>query len=154
MSADVAAASTERRTNSVGGTVSETASIQVEQLYPQAPEVVWRALTEPALHAKWWAAGDVKPVVGHRFELDMGAWGRQPCEVLAAEPNRLFSYRFAAPTLDTVITWKLVPEGQGTRLSLVHGGFQVGTPMGQQAYGGMKAGWPGVLARLASVLGT
>lgn len=25
------------------------------------------------LHAKWWAAGDVRPVVGHEFTLDMVA---------------------------------------------------------------------------------
>ena len=46
--------------------------IVVERLYDHPPAAVWRALTDPALHARWWAAGDVRPVVGHRFTLDMG----------------------------------------------------------------------------------
>ena len=53
----------------------------------------------------------MKPVVGHKFELDMGHWGKQACEVLAVEPERLISYVFATCVLDTTITWRLVPEG-------------------------------------------
>ncbi|UQU65832.1 SRPBCC domain-containing protein [Couchioplanes caeruleus] len=49
--------------------------------------MVWRALTEPELLARWWATGDIKPIVGHRFTLDMGSWGQQPCEVLEVEPG-------------------------------------------------------------------
>ena len=127
-------------------------SIHVDHLYAHAPSSVWRALTTPELHAKWWAAGDVRPVVGHRFELDMGGWGKQPCEVIAVEPERLLQYRFAAGTLDTIITWRLTPEGKGTRLSLVHEGFNVDTPMGRRALEGMKPGWPAVLARLDAML--
>ena len=55
--------------------MSPSAIIQVDDWFPHAPEAVWKALTDPALHARWWAAGDVRPVVGHRFELDMGKWG-------------------------------------------------------------------------------
>lgn len=52
--------------------------IQLEQFIEHPPSKVWKALTDPALHAKWWAAGDVKPVVGHRFTLDMGPqFGKQ-----------------------------------------------------------------------------
>jgi uncharacterized protein YndB with AHSA1/START domain len=88
--------------------------IRVEHYYPQSPAAVWKALTDPALHARWWAAGDVQPIVGHRFELDMGQWGKQPCEVLEVQQNRLLKYRFAAGTLDSTITWELVSQkGQG-----------------------------------------
>jgi len=45
---------------------------------PHPPAAVWRALTDPDLLARWWAAGEVKPVVGHRFTLDMGNWGTSP----------------------------------------------------------------------------
>jgi uncharacterized protein YndB with AHSA1/START domain len=91
------------------------AVIKLDHLYAHAPSAVWRALTDPELHARWWAAGDVRPIVGHRFDLDMGPWGKQPCEVLAVEPERLLRYRFASGTLDTIITWRLAPEGTGTR---------------------------------------
>ncbi|RKG53469.1 SRPBCC domain-containing protein [Corallococcus sp. AB011P] len=128
------------------------AVIQLDHVYAHPPSAVWKALTDPALHAKWWAAGDVRPIVGHRFTLDMGAWGQQPCEVLAVEPERLLQYRFATGTLDTTLTWRLAPEGTGTRLTLVHEGFNLDSPMGRRAFEGMKPGWPGVLARLGTAL--
>ncbi len=126
--------------------------VRVEHVYRQPPAAVWRALTDPALHAKWWAPGDIRPVVGHRFELDMGAWGKQPCEVLAVEPERLLSYRFATGSLDTIITWRLTPEGTGTRLELVHAGFDLDSPLGRQALEGMGRGWPGVMKNMEKVL--
>jgi uncharacterized protein YndB with AHSA1/START domain len=132
--------------------VSAPAVIQLDHVYPHPPSAVWKALTDPELHARWWAAGDVRPVVGHRFTLDMGKWGIQPCEVLAVEPDRLLRYRFAAGSLDTIITWRLAPEGEGTRLTLTHEGFDLDSPMGRQALEGMKPGWPQVLARLQVVL--
>ncbi|WP_375743388.1 SRPBCC domain-containing protein [Corallococcus interemptor] len=129
------------------------AVIQLDHVYAHPPSAVWKALTTPELHAKWWAAGDVRPIVGHRFTLDMGAWGQQPCEVIAVEPERLLQYRFATGTLDTTLTWRLVPEGTGTRLTLVHEGFNLDSPMGRRAFEGMKPGWPGLLARLGTALG-
>ncbi len=127
--------------------------IRLEKVYPHPPSAVWRALTDPALHARWWGAGDVRPVVGHRFTLDMGPFGKQPCEVIAVEHERLFSYRFATGTLDTTITWQLSAEGRGTRLALTHEGFDLDSPMGRAAWEGMKGGWPGVLDRLGAELG-
>ncbi|ACL67243.1 Activator of Hsp90 ATPase 1 family protein [Anaeromyxobacter dehalogenans 2CP-1] len=127
--------------------------IHLEHFYAHAPAAVWRALTDPQLHARWWAAGDVRPVVGHRFDLDMGPFGKQPCEVLEVQPERLLRYRFASGTLDTIITWRLTPEGTGTRLTLTHEGFDLDSPLGRRAFEGMKPGWPAVLARLGALLG-
>jgi uncharacterized protein YndB with AHSA1/START domain len=133
--------------------MTDRAVIRLEHFYAAPPSAVWRALTDPELHARWWATGDVKPVVGHRFQLDMGAWGKQPCEVVAVEPERLLRYRFATSSLDTIITWQLTSEGSGTRLTLTQEGFDLESPMGRQAYEGMKRGWPGILAGLDSALG-
>jgi uncharacterized protein YndB with AHSA1/START domain len=132
--------------------VSPRGVIELDHFYAHPPSAVWKALTDPALHARWWAAGDVRPVVGHRFDLDMGPWGRQACEVTDVEPERMLRYRFAAATLDTVITWRLVPEGSGTRLTLTHEGFDVDSPLVARAFEGMKPGWPRVLARLEALL--
>jgi uncharacterized protein YndB with AHSA1/START domain len=130
----------------------ETGTIEVEHLYAHPPSAVWRVLTDPELHARWWAAGDVRPIVGHRFELDMGKWGLQPCEVLAVEPERLLRYRFAIGSLDTIITWRLEPEGDGARLKLTQEGFDLDSPLARQALAGMKPGWPQVLAGMERVL--
>lgn len=132
--------------------MNHPAVIRLDHFYARPPASVWRALTEPELHAKWWAAGDVRPIVGHQFELDMGAWGKQPCEVLQVVPEQRLQYKFAAGRLDTVITWELAAEGDGTRLTLTHEGFNLDSPMGQAAYEGMQAGWPGVLTRLEGAL--
>jgi uncharacterized protein YndB with AHSA1/START domain len=126
--------------------------IRLERLYTQSPDRLWRALTEPEYVARWWAPGDIRAQVGHRFDMDMGPWGKQPCEVLAVEHERLFSYRFAEPTLNTIITWTLAPEGTGTRLTLVHEGFDLDSPMSRRAYEGMKPGWPGILERIATAV--
>ncbi|HEX6040194.1 SRPBCC domain-containing protein [Longimicrobium sp.] len=126
--------------------------IQLSEHIPHPPSRVWAALTDPAIHARWWAAGDVRPVAGHRFTLDMGAWGQQACEVIAVEPERLLSYSFAPGTLDTTITWRLEPEGEGTRLSLEHAGFDLDSPLGRRAYEGMGGGWPGVMRRMDRAL--
>lgn len=132
--------------------MSEQNAIHLEQTYPQPPGAVWKALTDPGLHARWWAAGDVRAKVGHAFSLDMGQWGMQPCEVLAVEPERLFRYAFSKGMLNTEITWRLQAEEGGTRLWLEQSGFELDAPMGKQAMQGMAAGWPAILQRLGEVL--
>jgi uncharacterized protein YndB with AHSA1/START domain len=132
--------------------MKKAAVIELEHYYAHPLSAVWKALTDPELHALWWAAGNVQAVVGHRFELDMGQWGKQPCEVIEVEHERLLRYRFAAGTLDTIITWQLLPEGPGTRLKLTHEGFNLDSPIGRKALEGMKPGWPTVLMRLKALL--
>jgi uncharacterized protein YndB with AHSA1/START domain len=132
--------------------VTEPAIIHIDHFFAHQSSKIWKALTDPVLHARWWAAGDIQPVVGHRFDLDMGQWGKQACEVLEVEHERLLKYRFAARVLDTIITWRLAREGAGTRLSLTHEGFNLDTPLGRKALEGMKPGWPKVLAKLNAVL--
>lgn len=125
--------------------------IECDKFIAHPPGTVWRALTDPDLHARWWAAGDVRPIVGHRFELDMGQWGVQKCEVTAVEPEQLISYSFGG---FSTITWRLRPEGKGTRLLLEHSGFDLESPLGKQAYEGMGRGWPRVVANIGKVLDT
>jgi uncharacterized protein YndB with AHSA1/START domain len=126
--------------------------IETDDFLPHPPATVWRALTDPELLARWWVAGDIRPEVGHRFTLDMGAWGVQQCEVTAVVPERELSYSFGEGGIDTSITWTLVAEGTGTRLFLRHEGFDLDTPLGRTALAGMGRGWPGVVARIGEVL--
>lgn len=132
--------------------MTEPGVIQLTRFIPHPTALVWKALTDPVIHAKWWAAGDVRAVVGHRFNLDMGQFGMQPCEVIDVELERLFAYTFAPGTLGTTITWRLAPEGGGTQLSLEHKGFDLDSPLGKTAYQGMNGGWPNVIERMKSVL--
>lgn len=126
--------------------------IRVEHYYPQPPTIVWRALTEPQLLVRWWAQGDIRAVEGHCFDLDMGQWGKQPCQIIKVEPERRLSFRFATGMLNTTITWELIPQDSGTLLTLTHEGFDLTSPLGKTALEGMKPGWPKVLERLQQVL--
>lgn len=85
-----------------------TTMISVDQFIAAPLAKVWRALTEPELLARWWAAGDIAATVGHRFHLEMPGWGAVPCEVVEVEPERRFVYTF---TENWTLVWRLVPEG-------------------------------------------
>ena len=129
--------------------MTERGVIRLSQFINHPPAKVWKALTEPDILAKWWAAGDVKPVVGHRFTLDMGHWGQQPCEVIAVEPERLLSYSFAPGTLDSTITWRLEPEDRVLVCTSSTPDLTSTLPLGKKAFEGMGGGWPAVLKRIA-----
>jgi uncharacterized protein YndB with AHSA1/START domain len=125
-----------------------TAAISVDQFVAAPPEKVWRALTEPELHARWWAPGDIAAVVGHKFHLEMPGWGPQPCEVLEVVPHERFVYTFA----DWTLTWRLVAEGRGTRVLLEHSGFDLDDKRARAAFDRMGPGWRDtVLPRLAAL---
>jgi uncharacterized protein YndB with AHSA1/START domain len=107
-------------------------AIVIDVALDAPPGLVWRALTEPALVARWLGANDVEARIGRRFTVEPTA-GEPPvdCEVIEVEPDRRLSYRWrdggeGAAALDTVVTWVLdpTPDG-GTRLRLVHDGFPI-----------------------------
>lgn len=125
-------------------------SIQVDQVLAQPPATVWQALTDPQMLARWWAAGDIRPQIGHTFHLDMESWGQVPCEVLEVDPERRLVFTFNDNwTLD----WRLVAEGDGTRLSLEHSGFDLDDPRDRFAFERMGPGWRDeVLPDLARLL--
>lgn len=123
---------------------SQLRTIHVDQFLARPPAVVWRSLTEPELLARWWASGDVAPVVGHRFTLDMGRWGPVPCTVTEVEPTSRLAYTFG----DWTLTWRLAAEGAGTRLFLEHSGLDLDDPAHAEAFRRMSSGWVAILARL------
>ena len=130
-------------------TEKTTESITVDQFVPRSPAAVWAALTTPDQLAKWWAPGDISPVVGHRFFLEMPGWGNVPCEVLEVVESERFVYTFA----DWTLAWTLVAEGTGTRLILEHAGFDLDNPQHRFAFDNMGPGWRDeVLPRLAEVV--
>jgi uncharacterized protein YndB with AHSA1/START domain len=125
---------------------------------PHPPSKVWRALTEPALVARWLMDTDMPPEIGKAFTFrtePMPWWdGIVHSEILELEPQRRLRYTWkggpGATKLDTVVTWSLVPVAGGTRLELEHSGFR---PEAAQAYAGAGQGWKrNVAERMAKVL--
>jgi uncharacterized protein YndB with AHSA1/START domain len=135
----------------------DTLSLSMEFDLPHAPAKVWRALTEPALLAKWLMTTDMQPVVGQAFTFKMeptppGGWdGIVNCQVQEIELYKRLRYSWASLGVDTVVSWTLEPTpGGGTRLSLEQSGFKRSAG---QAFGGAKAGWQWMAGqRLGQVL--
>ncbi|MEO3845368.1 SRPBCC domain-containing protein [Streptomyces sp. B22F1] len=155
---------------------ADPTEIRLDAFLPHPPRTVWRALTEPGLRARWLMPGDFRLEVGHRTTMralprpGTGFSGTVAEEVLAYEPERMLRVRWtdAEPgaeggtgggtgpgpgTADWTITWTLAPEGRGTRLFLVHAGFDPDDPLQRRAHRIMGGGWSSqVLPALAEVL--
>jgi uncharacterized protein YndB with AHSA1/START domain len=108
---------------------------RVVQDYPDAPERIWRALTDPEVVPLWTSTGQggtpvgFAPVVGTRFKFvgkpTVGWNGVVHCEVLEVrEPCLLrFTWRGGEDDDPTTVTWVLEPHDGGTRLTCEHTGF-------------------------------
>jgi uncharacterized protein YndB with AHSA1/START domain len=139
--------------------------IVVEDVLPYPPERLWRALTTSELIGRWLMPNDFEPVVGKRFTFTtrpIGDWdGVVHCEVLEIEPPRRLVYSWKGGTdannakanyasrLDSVVTWTLQAEGNGTRLRMVHSGFR--SPENDFAYDAMSSGWRRIVGRISEI---
>lgn len=128
--------------------------IRRELTFSQSPEAVWHALTDRAALAAWMYPNDFEPRVGHRFsfrvppkpQLEDGLVVR--CEVLECEPpSRLVFTWVVEGFLDTRVSYRLEPDGSGTRVLFEHSGFAQ-----EQARAGAEYGWKVMHDKLGKVL--
>jgi uncharacterized protein YndB with AHSA1/START domain len=95
-----------------------------ELRYDQPPERVWRALTDPDELAQWlMPSAGFAAAAGRRFTMWCDPIGDIDGEVLAAEPPRRLAMRWTAAFGVTTVVIELAPAGDGTLLTLVHGGW-------------------------------
>ncbi|WP_433283803.1 SRPBCC family protein [Micromonospora sp. CA-244673] len=136
--------------------MNEPDKIEVDQFLPYPPAQVWRILVDPDLMARWLMPNDFKPVVGHRFTFQgrpmpaLRFAGTIHCEVLAVEPERLLRITWVdrgGSGLDSVVTWRLEPEGRGTRMLMEHSGFDLDSPFQSVAHRTMGSGWRSSVVR-------
>ena len=129
--------------------MTDLATFELDEFLPHPPATVWRVLSEPDLLAGWLMPHDgFSPVVGTRFRFrtepvpQTSFSGVVECEVLEVDPGRLLriSWSSAGTALDTVVTWRLVPEGTGTRLLLTQEGFDLDDPEQARAFQIMNGG--------------
>ena len=145
-------------------TVTDRQDIVVDEVFPHAPEVVWKTLTTPELMGRWlsMAATGFAAIKGKRFTYQTtpaGEWdGVIQCEVLAVIPNQRLVYAWKGgheanvgygSRLETVVTWTLAKVEGGTRLHLVHSGFV--RPTNDTAFKNMSAGWTKVVEKIDAV---
>jgi uncharacterized protein YndB with AHSA1/START domain len=136
--------------------------LKLERVYPQAPDRVWRALTDRAALSKWLMETDFEPTLGHKFTFrskPQPGWdGVTYCEVIELDPPRRLAYTWRGgagkdkpPTLDTIVRFTLAPDGSGTRLVLEHTGFSGFKSVLVSIM--MKAGWAKMMrTRLPEVI--
>jgi len=136
------------------------AAIEVDQFLAQPPDQVWHALTDPDLLARWLMPNDFRAAVGHQFTFrtepvpQHGFDGIVHCQVLDLDPPRLLRFSWRGGQLDTVVSWRLMPEGAGTRLLITHDGFDDRDPGQRMTMGILGGGWRGHLVkRLGELLG-
>ncbi|QHC26188.1 SRPBCC family protein [Streptomyces sp. GS7] len=132
-------------------------TIRVAHFLAHPPGKVWRALTEPELIAQWLMPGDFRLEVGHCYEMrtpprpNSNFSGTVIAEVEAFEPEKMLRLRWRdadegqGNLADWTITWTLEPEGRGTRLFLVHEGFDPDDPFQVQAHRVMGGGWRSIV---------
>jgi uncharacterized protein YndB with AHSA1/START domain len=100
------------------------------------PEAVWRALTQPTGVRRWMNRTDVRSswVVGAPIEIDVlleGEVRHDRGTVEVVDEPRLLRYslwsavsrRPDTPENRSRVTFELSPEGEGTRLSVLHDGL-------------------------------
>jgi uncharacterized protein YndB with AHSA1/START domain len=143
---------------------ARTQEIVVDEVFPHAPEAIWKTLTSGELMARWlrMPSTGFEPVKGKRFTYQTtpgGSWdGVIHCEVLEAVANQRLAYAwksghaenvgYGAP-LDTVVTFTLTRVANGTRLRLVHSGFIL--PQNEPAFTNMNDGWKKVVPTIGAI---
>jgi uncharacterized protein YndB with AHSA1/START domain len=142
---------------------SDTQDIVVDEVFPHAPETIWKTLTTGELISRWMMAPTgFEPVKGKHFTFQTtaaGAWdGVIHCQVLEAAPNERLVYAwkgghesnvgYGSP-LDTVVSFTLSRVAEGTRVRLVHSGFVL--PKNDTAFRTMGEGWKKVVRNLDAI---
>ena len=145
---------------------SHTQQIVVDDVFPHAPETIWKTLTNGELMGRWLGMTPTgfEPVKGKRFTYQTtaaGAWdGVIHCEVLEVIPSQRLAYSWRGgheanagygSRLDTVVTFTLSKAENGTRLRLVHSGFVL--PQNEIAFTNMGGGWKKVVPRIGALAG-
>ena len=145
--------------------ILDTQDIVVEEVFPHAPETIWKTLTTGELIGRWlMAPTGFAPVKGTHFTFQTtpaGAWdGVIHCEVLDMSRNERLSFSWQGgddtnaqygSRLDTIVTLTLTKVDGGTRLRLVHSGFV--TPKNDSAFRNMSEGWRKVVGRIGAMSG-
>ena len=147
-------------------THTRSQEIVVDDIFPHAPETIWKTLTSSESMGRWlrMTPSDFAPVIGSRFTYrttPAGEWdGTIQCEVLEVIPNERFAYSWKGghednsgygSKLDTIVTFTLEKAEGGTRLRLVHSGFVL--PENDTAYRGMSGGWSQVVPSIGAIAG-
>jgi uncharacterized protein YndB with AHSA1/START domain len=136
--------------------------IRHQFFFSHPPGTVWEYLTKPELMEQWLMKNDFQPIIGLDFQFrtdpipSLNFDGIFYCKVLVVVPFERLSYSWKSGpgkgeiTLDSIVTWKLEPKGNGTQLFLEHSGFAKKENL--NFYEGLTQGWIEKLHHIAELL--
>jgi uncharacterized protein YndB with AHSA1/START domain len=143
----------------------EYGSIERELRIDATPEVVYEVISSPEHLPEWWPDGaELDPVPGATGAITFGDPTAPdaaivPLTVLEADPPRRFVFRWAydeGPATETnsyLVTFDLVPSGDGTLLRFKETGFRERgweAAVLEEAYLDHVSGWDLFLSRLVT----
>ncbi|MFI7002833.1 SRPBCC domain-containing protein [Nocardia sp. NPDC050175] len=136
------------------------AAVELGNFFPEPPDTVWRALTEPDLLERWLLrpTGFAASVGTHfRFAIPTAPIDEVACEVLAARPYEQLTYSWAHPQAEHparwIVDWTMRPQGRGTRLLLTQTGFDIEDRRQKMVRNATERSWKrSVLPRLGEVI--
>ena len=145
----------------------EFGTIEREIHIDAAPDVVFDVVSSPEHIREWWGGAEtgLEPTAGATDELvwrdaDTGQTQAVPITVVDAVPPRLFSFRWTHPAGEAaaegnslLVTFELVPEGEGTVLRLTETGFrEMGWEVAvlEETYRDHVTGWDTFVPRIGS----
>jgi uncharacterized protein YndB with AHSA1/START domain len=133
----------DRGTMTIDGDI---ATIEFTRRFSAGPERVWRALTDGEELGTWLSegstfAGGAGGVLSH----DFGEGGLVTGTVKEWDPPSMLTYTWVFPDgVESVLSFELSPDGDGTVLHLIHTRVPTQTAMGY------TPGWHAFLDRLAA----
>jgi uncharacterized protein YndB with AHSA1/START domain len=121
---------------------------RITRRFEQAPDVVWRTMTDAESLPLWLAAGRIELKLGGAVRLAFEDSGTViESEVLALEDDAMLEFSWSRPGEPLrPVRWDLAADGPGSRLTVT-----IKTPHGEDP-GRACAGWEAHMAMLAGAL--
>jgi uncharacterized protein YndB with AHSA1/START domain len=126
----------------------------IERIYRVPVERVWKAITDPKQMKEWYFdIPDFRPEVGSEFsftgtDTEGLAWIHL-CTVTEVIPFRKIAYtwQYKDQEGNSLVTWELFAQENGTRLKLTHSGLESFPPLKSLAKENFAMGWGEIVGK-------
>ena len=136
---------------STKGVAMKVEPLVVEHVLNAPVATVWTAITNKEGFKHWYFdVDDFRPQVGFQFQFsgeDKGVTFLHHCKVMEVVPEKklAYSWRYEGYEGDSLVTWELFPEGQGTRVKLTHAGLETFPQLPSFARQNFEKGWTEII---------
>lgn len=126
----------------------------VESTYNAASNEVWQAITDRKDMKNWYFdVPEFTPEVGTEFTFKGENEGRvyiHHCKVIEVIPGRRLTHSWAYEGYEgmSYVTFELTPEGDQTKIRLIHEGLETFPPLPDFARNNFKEGWTMIIGTL------